>query len=143
MSAVDNLDLKAYKRILKKYNKNPEVDVCHLMATEMESPRGCGLTFLYCCCFCCIHSMLSRHIVKRSQAIDDLFAKKYPSKSMNELMTLLQQALDIVEKHTMKLYDIRNRLEDHLKIKYNGLTNEELSILMQSIHLLNPVVYVI
>lgn len=143
MSAVDNLDVKTYKRILKKYDKDPEVDVYYLMATEMEQPRGCGMICLYCCCFCCIHSMMNSYIIRRAHAINDLFHKKYPNNTVNELMPLLKQALIIVEKYKMKLYDIRNREEDHLKIRYHGITEDELRIIQQAHHLLNPVVYVL
>ena len=143
MSAMDNLDIKAYRRILTKYEQNQDADVCHMMANEMEKPRGCGMVTLFCCCFCCLHSMLEQHIEKRSQAIYDLFDRKYPTKKMDELMALLKQALAIVETHKMKLYDLRNRNVDHLKIKYPNVTDEDMSILTQSIHLLNPVVYVL
>ena len=143
MSVIDNLDVKTYKRILNKYEKNTDVDVCRMMATEMEQPRGFGMICLYCCCFCCIHGMINTYITRRAHAIDELFIKKYPNKNMNELMSILKNALNIVEKHKMKLYDVRNRTDDHLKIRYQSLTDDELRIIQQAHHLLNPVVYVV
>ena len=143
MSAVDNLDLKAYKRILRTYDKNPNVDVCHMMANEMEKPRGCGMITLFCCCFCCLHSMLSEHITKRSQAIYDLFDSKYPTKNTDERMALLKEALNILETRNVRLYDVRNRKMSHLGIKYPDVTEDEMDTLKLAIYLLNPNVCVL
>lgn len=142
MSVMDNLDLKAYKKILRKYEKNPDTDVYHMMASEMERPKGCCFVFMYCCCYCLLHNTMSDYISRRANAIQDLLFKKYPSKVLGELMIDLRSAIEVIEAHKMKLYDVRNRTA-HLHIMYPNVSADEMRVISQAIYLLNPVVYIL
>ena len=139
---MDNLDIKAFKKILKRYENDKNIDICHMMANEIEKPKGCCFIFMYCCCFCLLHNVVQDHIIRRSRAIEDLFLKKYPTKKRNELMADLRLAIEVIEKHNINLYDIRNRAE-HLHLKYPNINTDEMRVISQAIYLLNPVVFIL
>ena len=142
MSVMDNLDIKAYKRILKMYEKNPAIDVWYEMASTMERPNSCCASFMMCCCYCLMKGMMMEYIEKRRRATEDLFMKKYPGLGVPELVANLKKALAVVEKHKMKLYNVRDRIQ-LLSVIYPALTEEDMKAINDAYYLLNPVVYII
>lgn len=142
MTVLDNLDIKAYKKILKMYNKNPNTDVWYQMARAIERPNTCCVSCLMCCCFCIMQGVMNDSINKRHRAMEDLFMKKYPHVRTEQLVENLKKALAIVEKHKMNLYNVRERTSQ-LNFMYPSVTEEELGVIADAYYLLNPVVYFI
>lgn len=137
------LTVKEYRNILKKFRKNSsKVNVPYLMADVMESPDGCCMSCMLMCCFCCISPCLRDAKVKRSRALQDLFLRTYPGKTMNDLMMILESALDILDRNEMSLDNVRYQRK-RLRQIYPRLSSEDAQALEGAFVLLHPEVIVL